>query len=139
MFDVTLFWDFCLMKCSVWLRATANASLFGISPVSFLAMSSPSLLSPPWSARNVPCLFFLFDLGVQIPIFEANFHSKLVLPVLAKARDMSGDAHAFGPARLRATLSSRDAPDFGVASDSPDRMCARTMLARERNWRPSAL
>ena len=52
---------------------------------------------------------------------------------------MSGDAHAFGPARLRTTLSSRDAADFGVASESPDRMCARTMLARERNWRPSAL
>ena len=33
-------------------------------------------------------------------------------------RDTSrGDAHAFGPARLRTTLSSRDAADFGVASD----------------------
>ena len=62
-----------------------------------------------------------------------NFQAKRV----GKRDTSRGDAHAFGPARLRTTLSSKDPADFGVASDSPDRMCVRAMLARERNWRPS--
>ena len=41
---------------------------------------------------------------------------------VGKTKGYVGDAHAFGPARLRTTLSSRDAADFGVASESPDRM-----------------